>query len=127
MSCTGVFVCMCVYASLSLSLCLGLCLLVCVSRSLSKSTSMSMSVYRLTPSPMYARAHVRACTNATTRVLSRRYSQAKQALCRTGGDFPFLSVAEEVCLYIEVWGLLPRCIPCARRPTNRARPVCVRT
>ena len=34
--------------------------------------------------------------------LYSKYSKAKQALCRTGGDFPFLSVADEVCLYIEV-------------------------
>jgi maspardin len=34
--------------------------------------------------------------------LYSKYTSAKQALCRTGGDFPFLSVADEVCLYIEV-------------------------
>jgi len=34
--------------------------------------------------------------------LYRRYPEAKQAHCRTGGDFPFISVGDEVNLYIEV-------------------------
>eukprot|EP00287_Rhodomonas_sp_CCMP768_P009528 CAMPEP_0196743940 /NCGR_PEP_ID=MMETSP1091-20130531/55258_1 /TAXON_ID=302021 /ORGANISM="Rhodomonas sp., Strain CCMP768" /LENGTH=151 /DNA_ID=CAMNT_0042090399 /DNA_START=6 /DNA_END=461 /DNA_ORIENTATION=+ len=34
--------------------------------------------------------------------LYRRYPEAKQAHCRTGGDFPYVSVADEVNLYIEV-------------------------
>ena len=31
-----------------------------------------------------------------------RYSDSKQAQCRVGGDFPYLSVADDVNLYIEV-------------------------
>eukprot|EP00281_Chroomonas_sp_CCMP1168_P016878 CAMPEP_0206218634 /NCGR_PEP_ID=MMETSP0047_2-20121206/3901_1 /ASSEMBLY_ACC=CAM_ASM_000192 /TAXON_ID=195065 /ORGANISM="Chroomonas mesostigmatica_cf, Strain CCMP1168" /LENGTH=127 /DNA_ID=CAMNT_0053641145 /DNA_START=68 /DNA_END=447 /DNA_ORIENTATION=- len=34
--------------------------------------------------------------------LYRRYTGAKQAHVRVGGDFPFLSASEEVNLYIEV-------------------------
>mmetsp|Transcript_29729 Transcript_29729/g.61070 ORF Transcript_29729/g.61070 Transcript_29729/m.61070 type:complete len:343 (+) Transcript_29729:80-1108(+) len=34
--------------------------------------------------------------------LYSKYPDAKHALCRSGGDFPFLSVGDEVNLYIEV-------------------------
>mmetsp|Transcript_26500 Transcript_26500/g.87068 ORF Transcript_26500/g.87068 Transcript_26500/m.87068 type:complete len:318 (-) Transcript_26500:124-1077(-) len=34
--------------------------------------------------------------------LYKQYDQAKQAFCRVGGDFPYLSVPDEVTLYLEV-------------------------
>ena len=48
-------------------------------------------------------------TTATVRgELSQRYPDAKVATLKSGGDFPFLSCAAELALYLEVGGFLWR-------------------
>jgi hypothetical protein len=57
-----------------------------------------------------------------------QYPQAKQAQIRVGGDFPFLSSAEEVNLFIEVklpW--LYRCniTPCTVTTCSSGAHICI--